>query len=194
MRRVVLGVSFLMAGALLGAAARPPAFDESDSVLMVGGLRFSIPDPWQNQPVEAPARVAHWRIAPPHRPAAEGVEVVVFFFGPGIGGSAKENIDAWADLVTSADGSSAVAQPQTRSVAGHKITQVLLSGNYAEPGSEPGIPPIVKPAYSLFGAVLENAQGNIYWRATGPTAQVAALVPLFGKVLDSLKPQPDSKP
>jgi hypothetical protein len=180
MRRVVLGVSFLLAGALLGVG-RPHRAASDDF------------DTWQKEPPGGSARAAQWRIAPSRGQAGEGAKIVVFFFGPGLGGSAKENIDAWAGLMAGSDGRPATADPQNLNVAGHKITQVMLSGSYAEPSSVPGIPPTVKPNYSLVGAVVENPGGNIYWQVTGPAAQVAALAPVLGKVLNSLKPQ-EGKP
>jgi hypothetical protein len=191
MRRAVLGATFLLAGTLL-LAGRPLHSEDSDdiSTLKVGGLSFYIPDRWVREPAENPARAAQWLI-PPHRGETEGAEVVVIYFGPGVGGGAQENIEAWSRLLTGADGLPPKPQPETRTVMGHKITVVLLSGTYAQAHPQPGIPPTLKPAYSLLGAVVENPGGNIYWRLTGPAAEVAELEPVFSKVLNSLRPQVD---
>jgi len=193
MRRAILGAIFLLAGALL-VAGRAARWDDADdiSTLKVGDLAFYIPDRWDREPSESPARAAQWRIPPRRGEKGDGVvEVVVYFFGPGLGGSARENIDAWAGTLTGGDGHPPTPEPQTRIVAGHKITQVLLAGTYAQVNPQPGLPPTLKPAYSLLGAVVENPGGNLYWRLTGPSAQVAELAPVFTKVLDSLKPQED---
>jgi hypothetical protein len=72
---------------------------------------------------------------------------------------------------------------------GLKITQVVLFGTYNQVVSLPGVPPVAKPNYGLLGAVIENPQGNIYWRFTGPEPLVTANLPLFNKVIDSVKPQ-----
>jgi hypothetical protein len=39
------------------------------------------------------------------------------------------------------------------------------------------------------GAVIESPQGNIYWRFTGPEPLITADLPLFNKIIDSVKPQ-----
>jgi hypothetical protein len=196
MRRVVLGAIFLLTGALsiMGRPTHHAEADDSGAVLNVGGLLFAIPDRWEKEPLQSSARAAQWHIAPPRGQTGDGVEIVIFFFGPGIGGTAKENIDAWAGTMSASNENPATADPQGRTIAGHKVTQVLLSGTYSQVNFQPGIPPILKPNYSLLGAVIENAAGNVYWRMTGPALQVAALEPVVTKILDGLKPQPPPKP
>lgn len=187
-------VASLTAGARHARHAEPavvPGFQ-------VGGLQFVIPATWQAEPSQSSARAAQW-VIPPARvagassqgaPAAsDGVKIVVFFFGAGVGGSVQENIDGWAGTITAPDGTPVKAAPRRRTVAGHLITEVLFSGTYAQDNPPPGLPPTLKPGYSLLGAVIENPAGNIYWRVTGPTDQVAALAPVVDQVLDSLKPQ-----
>jgi hypothetical protein len=191
MRRGVWGAIFLLAGMLSGSA-RPIHHAESEdsgTPLKVGGLTFAIPDRWVSEPPEGPARVAQWHIPPPRGQAGEGLEVVVFFFGPGVGGSAQENIDAWTSTVTTTDGRAITPDTRKREVAGHRITQALLDGIYSQASLQPGIPPAVKPACGLLGAVVENPAGNIYWRVTGPAAELALALPVLTQVLDSLKPQ-----
>ena len=58
-----------------------------------------------------------------------------------------------------------------------------------KPRSLPGVPPVPKPNYGLLGAVIENPQGNLYWRFTGPEPLITASIPLFNKIIDSVKPQ-----
>lgn len=165
---------------------------ETPPALQVGGLQFVIPAAWQSEPGENPARVAQWMVPAPRVAgapgSADGVEVIVVFFGPGVGGSAQENIDAWGGTVTTPDGTPVKAAPRKRTVAGHVITEVLFSGTYSQVNPQPGLPPTLKPDYSLIGAVIENPAGNIYWRMAGPAAQVAALAPVLDQVLNSLKP------
>jgi hypothetical protein len=191
MRRALLGATFLVAGALLAAGRPHHASSDDSTTWKVGGLGFLVPDRWASEPTESPARAAQWRIAPPHGQTGEAMEVVVFFFGPGIGGGVKENIDAWAGLMQGSDGRPPAADPHTHTVAGHRVTEVLLSGTYAQASTQPGIPPTLKPAYSLLGAVVENPAGNIYWRVTGPAIEIAELEPIFTRILDGLRPQAD---
>src|SRR5271168_1209336 len=106
------GAIFWLAGAVLllapmAANAKPEAHDP-DPVLSghsfpVGNLTFTIPSRWEIQMVESPARGGEWRVPPLH-PGGEGGEVVAFFFGPGVGGTWKDNIEAWIGTISNADG------------------------------------------------------------------------------------------
>jgi len=159
----------------------------------VGDQMFTIPVKWKIEPVESPARGGQW-LVPPLRPDGEGGEVVVFYFGPPvdgkvIGGSAKENIEAWIGTMFNTEGHPAAAEVKHHVTGGLKITQVVIFGTYNKVVSLPGVPPVSKSNYGLLGAVIENPGGNIYWRFTGPEALITANLPLFNKVIDSVKPQ-----
>ena len=177
--------------AALGASARHVHHSAPGGVMLkVGGLQFTLPGSWTAQPAETSARAGQWIVsAPAESPGADPVQVVVFYFGPGVGGTTRQNIDAWAATITSPSPPPSPA-PRTRTAAGHAVSEVLFTGIYTEPGPEPGLPPMAHPGYALWGAVLENGAGNLYWRATGPAAQVAALAPVLDQVLDSVKPVP----
>ena len=88
-----------------------------------------------------------------------------------------------------AEGNPAAAEVKHHTTGSFKISQVVIFGTYNQAVSLPGVPPVAKPNYGLLGAVIENSQGNIYWRFTGPEALITANLPLFNKVIDSVKPQ-----
>jgi hypothetical protein len=195
----ILGLMLLAGTAAWGRHSHHPPPAPPPPVFQVGGLQFTLPVGWLIEPSLTPARAAQWLVPPPAAanaaagsigPAADGVQVVVFFFGPGIGGSAQENIAAWAGTIATPDGKPATATPQTRTIAGHKSTEVLFSGTYSQVNPQPGLPPTSKPGYALLGAVVENPGGTIYWRVTGPVAQLTAFQPVFDQMLGSLKPAP----
>jgi hypothetical protein len=154
----------------------------------VGDLEFTIPSKWRIEPVESPARGGQWRVPPLHG-EGEGGEVVVFYFGPGVGGTAKENIEAWIGTMFNAEGHPAAAEVKHHTTGGLKISQLVVFGTYNQVVSLPGVPTVPKSNYGLLGAVIENPQGNIYWRFTGPEPLVTANLPLFNKVIDSVRPQ-----
>jgi hypothetical protein len=155
----------------------------------VGGLQFTVPYKWQSVPVESPARAGEWRVPPPRGEDGESGEVVVFFFGPGIGGDSKENIEAWIGTMFNAEGNPAAAEVKHHQTGGFKISQVVVFGSYNQEVPIAGVPPQSKPNYGLLGAVIESPQGNIYWRFTGPEPLITADLPLFNKIIDSVKPQ-----
>jgi|SRR3984957_934685 len=154
----------------------------------VGNLEFTIPSKWRIEPVESPARGGQWRVPPLHG-EGEGGEVVVFYFGPEVGGTWKENIEAWIGTMFNAEGHPAAAEVKHHTTGGLKISQLVVFGTYNQVVSLPGVPPVPKSNYGLLGAVIENPQGNIYWRFTGPEPLITANLPLFNKVIDSVRPQ-----
>jgi hypothetical protein len=154
----------------------------------VGDLEFTIPSKWRIEHVESPARGGQWRVPPLHG-EGEGGEVVVFYFGPGVGGTAKENIEAWIGTMFNAEGHPAAAEVKHHKTGGLAISQVVIFGTYNQVVSLPGVPPVLKSNYGLLGAVIENPQGTIYWRFTGPEPLITANLPLFNKVIDSVRPQ-----
>jgi hypothetical protein len=194
MRRVMLWMLAAMfgAGEVIGLAARPAAHDSDVSLngptFPVGDLKFTIPAKWQIEMVESPARGGQWRVPPLHADG-EGGEVVAFYFGPGVGGSAKENIEAWIGTMFNAAGHPAAAEIKHHETGGLKISQVVIFGTYNQVVSLPGVPPETKSNYGLLGAVIENPRGTIYWRFTGPEPLITANLPLFNKVIDSVRTQ-----
>src|ERR1700685_2428800 len=109
MRWVLLCVvgAIFVAGVKTLHAAHPAASDAdvllSGPTFKVGGLKFIITSRWQSVPVEKSAPAGEWRVPLPHDQEGEGGDVVVLYFGPGVGGGAKDNIDAWADAMSSPD-------------------------------------------------------------------------------------------
>jgi hypothetical protein len=178
--------------------ARPVAPHDAEVSLSgpsfpVGNLIFTIPSKWKIEPVESPARGGQWHVPPLHG-EGEGGEIVVFYFGPGIGGkviggTAKENIEAWIGTMFNAEGHPAADKVSQHKTSGFTISQVIIFGTYYQVVSLPGVPPVPKSNYGLLGAVIENPQGNVYWRFTGPEPLITANLPLFNKVIDSVKPQ-----
>lgn len=158
----------------------------------VGNLTFTIPAKWKIEMVESPTRGGQWRV-PPLKPDGEWGEVVAFYFGPGVGGTPKENVEAWVGTMFNAEGHPAAYEIKKHTTGAFRISQVVMFGTYNESISMAGVPPQLRPNYGLLGAVIENSQGNIYWRFTGPEALITANLPLFNKVVDSVKAQ-EKKP
>jgi hypothetical protein len=182
--------AMLFAGGMTGRVARADVTLSGPS-FPVGNLQFIIPSKWKIEMVESPARGGQWHVPPLHG-QGDGGEVVVFYFGPGIGGSAKENVEAWVGTMFNAEGPPAAYEIKKHLTGGFKISEVVMFGTYNQAVSLAGIPPEPKSNYGLLGAVIENAEGNIYWRFTGPEALITANLPLFNKVIDSVKTQEKS--
>jgi len=183
-----------MSGILLvtGSSLAPARDNDvylSGPAFPVAGLKFTVPSRWQSEPALSPFRIGQWRVPLAHGMEGEGGEVVAFYFGPGTGGTAKENIEGWIGTMLNAEGHPAAAEVKHHETGGFKISQVVIFGTYNETIPSAGVPPVAKPNHGLLGAVIETPQGNIYWRFTGPEPLITANLPLFNKVIDSLKPQ-----
>src|SRR5271155_4016467 len=144
--------AMLMAGGEVVLATQGAARDEDVSLygpsFPVGDLKFTIPSKWKIEPVESPARGGQWRVPPLHG-EGEGGEVVVFYFGPGVGGNAKENIEAWIGTMFNAEGHPAAAEVKHHKTGGLVISQVVIFGTYNQVVSLPGVPPVLKSNYGL---------------------------------------------
>jgi len=181
--------AILIAGSQALHAARDSDVSLYGPTFQVGGLKFTVPSRWQSEPVENSSRAGQWRVPLSHGQEGEGGEIVAFYFGPGIGGTVKENVEAWIGTMFNAEGHPAAAEVKHHETAGFKISQVVLFGTYNQVISMSGIPPQPKPNYGLLGAVIESPKGNVYWRFTGPEPLITANLPLFNKIIDSVKPQ-----
>ncbi len=168
---------------------RDPEVSLYGPIFKVGGLQFTVPSKWVVEPTTSDARAGQWHIPLPRGQEGEGGEVVVYYFGQGIGGSARENIDAWAATMSKSEDRTATPDLKNRVANGFKVSQVTIFGTYNQPVPLSGVPPQPKPDYGFFGAVVENSAGNIYWRITGPETLVTANLPLFNKIIDSVKPE-----
>ncbi|MCE0484757.1 MAG: hypothetical protein LV479_11035 [Methylacidiphilales bacterium] len=192
-RRVLLFITgfILLAGMETAAPGRTAGNDVSlyGPTFPVGDLKFTIPSRWKTEPTESPARAGQWHIPIPHAEDGEGAEAVVFYFGAGVGGSAQDNIGAWNATMLDPNGQPATADVQHHDTGGLKISEVTLLGTYNQPVTTPGLPPQPHANYGLFGAVIESPQGNIYWRITGPAPLITANLPLFRKIIESVRPQ-----
>ena len=191
MRRVLLSTLAMLFAVGCLAVARPVSRD-ADALtgpsFPVGDLKFIVPAKWQIEMVESPARGGQWRVPALHDDS-EGGQLVAFYFGPGVGGTAKDNIESWIGTMFNATGHPAAAEVKHRTAGDFKISQVVVFGTYDQSVSLPSVPPVSKPNYGLLGAVVESPQGNIYWRFTGPEPLITANLALFDKMIASVKPQ-----
>src|SRR5271168_4611844 len=135
MRWVMLWVfvAIFIAGGELMAVIHAAPRDEEVSLygpsFPVGDLKFTIPSKWRIEMVDSPARGGQWLVPPLHG-EGEGGEVVAFYFGPGVGGTAKENIEAWIGTMFNAEGHPAAAEVKHHTTGSFKISQVVIFGTY----------------------------------------------------------------
>ena len=150
-------------------------------------LGYDAPDTWI--PEEAPSgmRVAQW-IAPGDD-GAEAAEVVIFFFGPGDGGSAEANLDRWMGQFTQPDGTPTRdrAKISNLHVNGLALTVLDVQGTYAS-SVRPGVAePHEAADYRMVAVVVEGEGGPWFVRLLGPASSVEKHRQVFDAFLKTLR-------
>lgn len=138
-----------------------------------GELRYKVPDGWKVEKPTSDMRAAQYKL-----PKAEGdtedALLILYYFGPGQGGSAQANIDRWISQIVQPDGqpSKERAKIGTETINGLAVETVDLSGNYSG-GMSPDSAPANKQAiYRLRGAVIDTPKGSYFVKLTGPDKTV----------------------
>lgn len=172
---------FLAAVLLLGSAcsknsiATAPASRASQTV---GELRYTAPAGWQEEKPTSNMRLAQYKLPRAAGDNADG-ELVLYYFGPGQGGTAQANIDRWVGQMQQADGSPSKdkAKIETTTVHNLPVTTVDVSGKYnggmASPGASPAATPMDMSNYRLRAAIIETPKGSYFVKLTGPQATIA---------------------
>jgi hypothetical protein len=118
-------------------------------------------------------RVAQYKL-----PAAEGdaeaASLVVYYFGPGQGGSVQANLDRWMGQIQQPNGGSSKnsAKTGTLTVNGMNVTLLDVTGTYAG-GDMGGTSAQAKPNFRMRAGVIETPKGGYFVKLVGPEKTVA---------------------
>ena len=135
-------------------------------------LKFRVPAGWVEEERTSSMRVAQYKL-PKGEGDTEDASLVLYYFGPGQGGSTAANIDRWIGQMKQDDGSAAKGARDEQLVAnGLKVTTVDVSGTYVAE-TAPGSGTFNnKPAYRLRAAVVESPNGSYFVKLVGPEKTV----------------------
>ncbi len=147
----------------------------------VAGLKWTSPEGWTNQG-SRPMRAATYSVP-------GDAECVVYFFGASQGGTVEANLDRWKSQMQTADGKTADAKIAKRAVRGLPVSAIESTGIYNGAAGPTATEKIIKPAYSLLGAIIEGPAGNIFIKFAGPAKSVEANRAKFNALLDSFDKQ-----
>jgi hypothetical protein len=148
------------------------------------GLKWTDPAGWAPQG-SAPFRVVTYSV--PAIAGSEKAECIVYFFGPGQGGSVEANLDRWKGQF-SQNGKPAEAKVARRTVHGVRVTTIDLAGIYMATGGQVKEGQGALPGYRMLAAIAEGAGGNIFIRFIGPEKTVTAGLAKYEQLLASLQP------
>lgn len=145
------------------------------------GLQWDVPAAWIDEIPANAMRKAQYR-APGD--AGDG-ECVVFYFGPGQGGTPMANAVRWGEMFSQPDGSDTMAKLQTReeNVGGIPVLLVETTGDYTNVmGGGPTIPDAM-----LLGAIVEGPDANWFFKLTGPRATIENHRDAFRSMINSVR-------
>ena len=136
-------------------------------------LKFTIPAGWIEEPRSSSMRVAQYKL-PKTAADTEDASLVLYYFGPGQGGTAAANVERWVDQMKQADGSAVKDAKEERfETNGLKVTTVDVSGTYVAE-TAPGSGSFNNnPGYRLRAAVIETPKGSYYVKLVGPEKTVS---------------------
>ncbi|MDB6152464.1 MAG: hypothetical protein JWL90_917 [Chthoniobacteraceae bacterium] len=154
----------ILAAALLTVAFTDVRADDP-ATFDVGALKFQRPASWSWIPVNSPMRKAQLKIAGKEKDQA--ADITFFHFGPGSGGGVDANAKRWIAQFQSKEGAAKV-EPQQ--INGTKVTVVSTEGAFNS--GMPGGPTTTLSDYGLLGAIIENPEGDVFVKMTGPAALV----------------------
>lgn len=168
----------LLAGALCWACSTPPTIasknaPQASASVSQGDLRLKAPDGWVSERPSSSMRVSQYQL-----PAAEGdteaASLVVYYFGPGQGGSVDANLERWIGQMQTPDGrpSKEKAKTDTTTVNGMKVTLLDVTGAYAGGDMGGGGASQSKPNFRMRAAVLETPKGAYFIKLVGPEKTV----------------------
>lgn len=147
-----------------------------------GGLTWNAPEPFVRRAPKSSMRVAEYGL--------KGVplaELGVFYFGADQGGTVEANMTRWVGQFTQADGSETKAKRSERKVHGVDVSLVEATGMFAGGMGMPGAPqPTAQPDAMLLGAIAKGPQGSVFFKLTGPRAELEQARAAFDGLLDSL--------
>jgi hypothetical protein len=145
----------------------------ASSQAVAGEVSFKVPDGWKVEKPTSEMRLAQYKL-PKAEDDSEDALLVVFYFGPGQGGTTQANIDRWVNQVKQPDGSASQdkARTETLTVNGLPVTTVDVQGTYSGGMSQDSAPKDSNSIYRLRGAVIETPKGSYFVKLTGPEKTV----------------------
>lgn len=171
----------LTASALLLAACSGP----SRQAVSLLDYEAAAPAGWEARSPENSMRVAEFQVG--DEPGA--AEVIVYYFGPGQGGSAEANVTRWEGQFTGPDGGPVQAEVSTLEGVAFPTTLAELEGTYARGmGMGPGAG-AAEPDQALMAAVVETPRGSLYPQLFGSREAVAAARDGFIDFVRSIAPR-----
>jgi hypothetical protein len=150
-----------------------------------GPIKAKVPSEWTVQTPTSSMRKFQYGLSKVAGDGEDG-ELVVFYFGPGQGGSVEANIERWIGQISQPDGSSSKDKAKTnkKEIGGMPVTLVDVSGTYSA-GMMSNAPP--RQGYRMLAAVAETTEGPWFFKLTGPEKTISKWSSSFDQFIGSFK-------
>jgi hypothetical protein len=167
--------------------------DKKGVVVTLDGLKSTAPAEWkQEEPSNKQMRLYQFRLAKVDGDKHDA-ELVIFFFGPGGGGSADANIDRWKKAFIPPEGKSIddMSKVTKMKVGDVDVTYVDIQGTYKykERPFDPNAKEERRPDWRQLGIVFESKKGPYFFRLVGPAKTVTQYRKGFDDWLKGFKPE-----
>lgn len=140
------------------------------------GLESRVPADWQEEPPTNRTRLKQFRLSP-IGDDKDNIEVVIFYFGEGQGGSVEDNVKRWKGFFVPPEGKKIddVAKVEKIKVGDVPVTYLDIHGTYSFkfPPFDPNAKTTLRPNYRMLGVVFESKKGPYFIRMVGPADSVA---------------------
>jgi hypothetical protein len=159
-------------------------YTPAETSAQVAGITFHPDVNWiDNGP--SGMRAADYMLAP-QGDDQEPASLAVFYFGPSSGGGVEANLQRWIGQVSIPAGEN---PRQTEiDINGMKAHLLEVHGTYNQSmGGPMSSQTEAKEGYSMYTAVLETDQGNVFFKLTGPAATATAMNKQFTEMLKAIK-------
>lgn len=140
----------------------------------------AVPKGWSPRHPSSTMRLAEFTAA------ADGAEVIVYFFGPGQGGPVDANLARWKSQFSNPAGG-AVSETVTHDKAAFPLTVAEYRGTYARGIGAGSSAEAARPNHVLVAVVAETPKGVLFFQLFGPAAAVDAQRDAYVAFVRSLK-------
>src|SRR5262245_52234925 len=175
--RPAFGLLWLVAIVALGPASRDCRADEKaeGTLVKLDDLQSRTPAEWKAQKRGNKMRAFQF-VLPKAKADKQDAELVIFYFGPGGGGSATDNVKRWKGMFVPPEGKSIddVAKVTEMKVGKVPLTylDVRRTYLYKERPFDPNAKVEKRPEHRLLGVVVESENGPYFIRLVGPAKTV----------------------
>ena len=151
------------------------------------GHHSEVPADWVPQEVTSSMRLLQFEV--PGQGESGAGQFVLYYFGPGQGGSVEANVERWRSQFSRPDGSEVEAVITRLEGASLPATLVELEGSYARSVGMGQVGDVL-PDRMLLAGVVETPQGNLYPQLHGPAELIRGQRDAFIALLRGISADP----